>query len=78
MNKILNVNGRRLSFNTKTAELIETKRTGKAKKRKIEKLYKTPHGHYFLHGQGGELTRWNGREDNIYLTEEQKKHWIKK
>ena len=42
-----------------------------------ESLYKTKAGHYFLHGQGGPLTRYGSEEKIIPLTEEQAKAWGK-
>ena len=65
-------------YNTETAELIGRSMTGSGSSRAVEKLYKTRRGDHFIHGKGGELSRWDGGENIIEVDDSQVRNWLKR
>ena len=65
-------------YNVSTAILMGRVSQGTGDNKFKETLYQTPGGDYFLHGRGGDLTRWEGKEDLIAITPLTAKNWSKK
>ena len=73
-------------YNTETAELVETWHNGFSStdfNRCSEYLYKTKNGAFFLHGDGGAMSRWaesfgdtrSGGEGIVAMTTEEALAW---
>lgn len=71
-----NINGK--NYNTDNSEIIEACTENRRSGWFAENLRKTPKGDYFLHGRGGESTRWNGGEGIVTISKEQAKFWLKR
>ncbi len=78
MIKVVNINGVRRQLNTNTSDKVNTAKNGRGAFHRVEILYRTSRGEHFIHGTGGSLTRWNGREDLVLLSDKALKHWKKK
>jgi len=78
MKKQIGKPGQRKMYNTATATPIATIEDTKSidQFRYKETLYKTERGDYFLHGKGGALTKWEGREDIHAIEGEALKFWL--
>lgn len=81
------INGKR--YDTATASLVyETSNVGQVSrtdfKAYVERLYRTPRGKWFVHGEGGALTRWatklqNGRtggEGILPVDSDEAREWL--
>lgn len=78
MKKQLGKTNNRKMFNTETGIVRGRSRGGSGERKYSETLYRTNRFDYFLHGKGGKLTRWEGKEDIVELTDKQATFWLKK
>lgn len=65
-------------FNTSTAKPLGKQFGGSGEKRYREVLYQTPKGYFFIHGKGGPLTKWKGKENIVEINGEALKFFISK
>jgi len=68
-------------YNTETATYLGTRRNGKLMgdfSRLEEDIYRKDNGEFFLHGNGGGLTLYNGGEDCLPLTDNEAREWIER
>ena len=78
MKKQLGKPGHRKMYNTETARKLSRSTGGRKKTSYTEILFQTPKGDYFLAGNGGVLTRWEGKPGIVEMTPEAAKFWAKK
>ena len=76
MMKQLGKPNHRKMYNTDTADYIAYRKGGAGDSMYYESLYETKRGDFFIHGRGGNLTRWNGTENIIEISGDALKHWL--
>lgn len=67
--------GSRKMYNTATATKLASFIGGVGDRRVVEDLYQSPRGDFFLHGRGGILTKWAGRERLEEISGAAMEHW---
>ena len=67
----------RKMYNTDTASIVGMRRGGSGESKFKEILYQTTRGDYFIHGNGGELTKWARGENLVEISGEALKYWLR-
>ena len=66
----------RKMYNTATAQKVASVHGGCGETRFYEVLYKTKRGDFFIHGKGGVLTKWKGKENLMEIEGRALNHWL--